>query len=122
MKKLSVLILTSLFYVIFSFDLIIEPFNARLFANDFSEAGVADWLYFEIKINLFLICLGSCAVRFVNNEFIKRVFYAIIIDGAISLVRGLIFGYYEPDFIPPICNTIPLAIIFYSYFIYAKLD
>lgn len=122
MKYFSIILLTSLFYILFSFKLDLGTYNACLFMNDFSKEGVADWLFYEVCLNSFLILASVLGIKYITNEFIKSVFIAIGIDGVLTLFRFIIFGYYEPSYIAPITNAIPLSYILYSYFIYGRLD
>lgn len=123
MKYFSIILLTTLFYILFSFKPEIGTYNARLFMNDFSKAGVADWLFYEVRVNLFLILISVLGAIYTPKKFIKNVFIAIGIDGVLTLFRFIVFGYHdEPSYVAPITNAIPLSYILYSYFIYGRVD
>ena len=122
MNRLLTLVSAALIYLLFSIEFQIEPFNAVLFGNDFSQEGVADWFIYELGLNCLLIMIGILGCKNVTNKFVKGVFAAVIIDAVLTMFRFIIFGYYEPSYMAPITNAIPLSYIFYSYFIYGNMD
>lgn len=122
MDKLITLVSATLLYLLFSIEFQIQPFNAVLFGNDFSQEGVADWFVYELALNSLLIMIGVLGCKNVTNKFVKGVFVAVIIDATLTMFRFIIFGYYEPIYMAPITNAIPLSYIFYSYFIYGNMD
>lgn len=119
---MRIVAIAGLFWALFSFNIELAPFNATLFSNDFMEEGVAAWLFYELTIYTFLILIGGVGAANCTKPFIKRVFRALVLDGVISIFRFIVFGYYEPSFIAPLCNALPLSYIIYSYFVYGKLD
>jgi hypothetical protein len=119
---MRLIVATLAFYLLFSFEVEIEPIQDYLFLNNLSEDGVLNWLVYSIILNLFLISIGFFGFQSAGKKFHKKVFVALVVDGVISIFRALIFGYHEPMFIAPLSNSIPLAYILYSYFIYGKHD
>jgi len=122
MKPLAIVILLTLCYILFSFDIIIEPFYAKIFANDFSQEGIADWLYYQIKVNFFILIIALVGCNDKYKEFTQGVLMAVVIDAILNIFESLIFGYYSPIYISAIINAIPLAYIYYSYFFHGRLD
>lgn len=121
MKYFKIVLFAAIFYTLFSFRLEIGLFNSKLFLNDFSREGVSEWFIYEITINLFLLFISILGCSH-PVKFVKNVFIAIGIDAVLTMFRFIIFGYYEPNYIAPITNAIPLSYIIYSYFIYGRLD
>lgn len=122
MKPFSIVILLTFCYILFSFDIIIDPFYAKIFANDFSKEGVADWLYYQLKVNFFILIISVVGCIDKYKEFTQCVLLAVVIDAILNIFESLIFGYYAPVYISAIINAIPLAYIYYSYFCYGRLD
>ena len=119
---MKVVIFSLIFFILFSFNYDIGQFNATLFNNDFTLEGVSDWLAYEIVANILVISIGILGINYIQHKFIKRVFIAIIIDGLINIFRYIVFGYYEPFYVPALCNSIPFSYVLYSYFFYGRLD
>lgn len=119
---MKVVILSLIFFILFSFNYDLGQFDSKLFNNDFACEGVADWLLYEIFINVMIISVGILGVSSVSKPFIKRVFIALILDGIINIFRYIVFGYFEPFWIPALCNSVPFSYILYSYFFYGRLD
>lgn len=106
-----------LFYTLFSFDLTLEPVNGWLFNNDLSDKDVIDWLFKEICLYSFITFIGCYGMVVSRTKQGKLVFMGILSDGIITMVRYIIFGYFEPSYIPVIGNIIPLSIIIYGLYI-----
>lgn len=121
MGKHKLTIIAILFYVLFSFKQSIEPFEGKLFANDFSEEGIIEWLVYSVSCYLFLIFIGILGLRRVEKGPDKLIFAALIVDGIISIFSYIIFGFDAPYYLPKLTNSIPLGIIIYSQYIHGKL-
>ena len=121
MRKHVLTIIAILFYVLFSFKQQIEPFEGKLFANDFSQEGVFEWLIYSISCYLFLIFIGILGLRRVEKGHDKLIFAALIVDGIISIFSYIIFGFDSPYYLSKLTNSIPLGIIIYSQYIHGKL-
>lgn len=113
-------IFACIFYTLFSFNFKFEQTDLRLFGNDFSMQNVAEWLFFEFSLCMYFVFIALAYFSNINKEFKDRLFYAIILEAIITLVRYTIYGYFEPFYIPIISNAIPLAYIIYSYLIYGR--
>lgn len=122
MKPLAIVILLTLCYILFSFDIVIEPFYAKIFDNDFSQEGVADWLYYQLKVNFFILIISLLGLVNKHKVFTQGVLLAIVIDAILNIFESLIFGYYALIYISAIINAIPLAYIYYYYVFYGRLD
>jgi len=120
-KKHRLVIIAIIFYCLFSFKKEIAPFEGKLFANDFSQKDVAEWLVYSISCYLFLIFIGIIGLRRVGNEGDKLIFTALIIDGIISSFSYIIFGFDSTQHLSILTNSIPLGIIIYSQYIHGKL-
>lgn len=119
---MKVVICALIFFILFSFNYNLGQYDVKLFNNDLSCDGVTDWLTYEIVVNIMMVFIGSLGASNIQNKFKKRVFIALIIDSVINIIRYIVFGYYEPFYIPAICNSIPFSYVLYSYFIYGRLD
>lgn len=109
------------FYVLFSFRQDIPTFNGVLFANDFSDDGVAEWLVYSILCYCFLIFISSIAFSKVEKNSDKILFGALILDGVMSIFNYIIFGYDSPIYLTIIINSIPLGVIIYSQYIHERI-
>jgi hypothetical protein len=117
-RYFSILLISICFFAAFSFEYDLPLMNFTIGENDLKLEGVANWLFYEVCVNLFLIFIGCVGFRSKGNNFINRFFLAIIIDGFVSIVRHCVFGYYEPFYMAAVANAIPLSYIIYSYIIY----
>jgi len=121
MKKHILIIFAIGFYLLFSFKQEIAPFEGKLFYNDFSVDGVAEWLVYSISCYLFLIFIGVIGFRRMTEGQDKLIFVALIVDGIISIFSYVVFGFYTPQYLSIFTNSIPLGIIIYSQYIHGKL-
>jgi hypothetical protein len=121
MGKHKLTLFAIIFYVLFSFKQDIPTFEGNLFANDFSEEGVAEWLIYSCLCYSFLIFIGAVGLSKVQSGSDKVLFMALIIDGVISIFSYVIFGFHSPQYLSVLINSIPLGIIIYSQYIHGKL-
>jgi hypothetical protein len=121
MGKHKLTILAIVFYALFSFKQDIPTFEGNLFANDFSQEGIAEWLIYSCLCYSFLIFVGAFGLSKVDDSSDKILFMALIVDGVISIFSYIVFGFYSPEYLPVLSNSIPLGIIIYSQYIHGKL-
>jgi hypothetical protein len=114
MTSYRVIIFSIMFYVLFSFKPQLEPFEGVLFANDFSKEGIFEWFYYSVISYCFVAFIGIVGFNRVEKTSDKLIFLALIVDGVINIFRYIVFGYYEPDYLIYLSNSIPLGIIIYS--------
>ena len=112
-----ILILSVLFYTLFSLDPTLEPVNAWLFNNDLSDSDVINWLFKELCLYCFVTFIGCYGIHTSVTKQGKLVFMGVVADGIISMVRFIIFGYFEPSYISVLANVIPLSIIIYALYV-----
>lgn len=117
---MRVVIFACIFYTLFSFNFEFELTDFKLFGNDFNCQNVAEWLFFEFSLCMYLVFIALAYFSDLNKAFKDRLFMAVILEAIITLVRYTIYGYFEPFYIPIISNSIPLAFIIYSYLIYGN--
>lgn len=115
LTKYKVVLIAAIFYVLFSFKVPIEPFEGKLFANDFSQKDIAEWFVYSCVCYLFLIFIGIVGIRRVVKTEDKAIFLALICDGVISIFSYIVFGYYTPTYLSALTNSIPLGIIIYPH-------
>ena len=118
------IIIATIFYALFSFAPLYygssdndNGINVILFGNNLSDRATLDWLIYQVTMGLFLTFIGLFGHNNTPNGFQRNVFTAIILDGTLTTLRAIIFGYHEPTIVPLMVNAIPLSYIIYSYII-----
>lgn len=114
MQKLFLLTVL-VFYLLFSFQPEFSVVKYELLGNDFSIEGVASWLYSQMLCQSFIFFLSSYLMTKVNDKDTQVLLKAIMLDTFISSCRFVIFGPWEPWFIAPITNSVPVIIVFTHY-------
>lgn len=105
------------FYTLFSVDPELPTLNFRLFNNDLCEFDVSSWLFSQLIAEMFIFLLSWQACANTSNRLIKSIFYAIMIDSAITAIFAILFGYYTSLSILLIRNSFTCLAMFYAYFI-----
>ena len=105
------------FYTLFSVDPELPALDFRLFANDLGEFDVSSWLFSQLIAEMFIFLLSWQACANTSNRLIKSIFYAIMIDSAITAIFAILFGYYTSLSILLIRNLFTSLAMFYAYFI-----
>lgn len=105
------------FYTLFSVDPELPTLNFRLFANDLGEFDVSSWLFSQLIAEMFIFLLSWQACANTSNRLIKSIFYAIMIDSAITAIFAILFGYYTSLSILLIRNLFTSLAMFYAYYI-----
>ena len=116
MTSYKLIIASLLFYLAFAFRIELKPFEGVLFANDFSEVDVFEWLVHSCLCYSFLIFIGVVAFNRVEKVEDKLIFVALIVDSIISIFSYIVFGYHQHNYLKLFTNSIPLGIIIYSQF------
>ena len=117
---MRVVIFACIFYTLFSFNFEFELTDFKLFGNDFNVQNVAEWLFFEFSLCMYLVFIALAYFSELNKAFKDRLFMAVILEAIITLVRYTIYGYFEPYYVPIICNIIPFLYIVHGYIIYGR--
>ena len=109
--------LVIIFYSLFSIDPEMPEIDFQLFKNDLGQFDVSSWLFSQLiaEIFIFLVTWQACAI--ISNRLLKSIFYAIMIDSAITAIFALLFGYYTSVSIQLLRNSFTCLAMFYAYFI-----
>ena len=120
MNKL-ILFFSTIFFAWFCIDAIPGAYHVKLMGNDFSKPDILDWFNYELKTAFYILFFGLVGV-FKKGKFQERVLIAICMDAVLTIIRVLVFGYFEPDYLSVLINAIPYSYIVYSYFSYGSVD
>lgn len=108
-------------YASFSFN---PEFNFtieyNLFKNDLRDVLVVNWLFSQLIAEIFLFLLSWQACANTSNRIVKSIFYAIMLDSAITALFAVLFGYQSSICLSLIRNSFTCLAMFYAYFILHK--
>jgi len=97
------------YYSTFRLDLV-------LFANDLNEEGVLPWLINQASWSLFQIVISYHACVDAQTKLRKSIYFAIYIDGILTLCNAIFFGYSEHVAAPIIRNLFVIISFLTAYF------
>lgn len=116
-KDTTFLIQITILYSLFSIDPEFPQIDIRLFNNNLGDFDVCSWLFSQLIAEMFIFLLTWQACANTSNRLLKSIFYAIMIDSAITAIFALFFGYYTSVGIQLLRNSFTCLAMFYAYFI-----